>query len=98
MLQQDLRNKTVLDRNRARGRPGLNAEAACAALITVAGQSLGSAPEEMKLAGIGKMEDIAQKKLPRDPNNIALREYEWVAVLKPATQGWAGPLWIRFGS
>ncbi len=64
MLQQDLRNKAILDRNKARGRPGLDDGAARVAHITVSGQSVGRAPDEMRKTVTGKVEAIAQEACP----------------------------------
>ncbi len=95
--QADLRNKAIWDRNKSKVFLGLSIEDSCTALIVVAGSSFGGAPEGMK-AVVSKMELVTLKGLAQAPRDRALREHEWAAIDKLATQERSGQIRRRFSS
>ncbi len=88
-MAQDLKNRTVLAKARAKGRPGLGPDKALTVLMMVEGPLLGGAPKEILEALAGKVCETLAKPLSRPGRDKALGEYEWMEVLK-TDASWSG--------
>ncbi len=60
-LQQDLKHRILLAKLREQGRPGLDEDQSCTALVQLQGPSLGSHAAAVRLATIAKIEEISTR-------------------------------------
>jgi hypothetical protein len=95
LLAQDLRNKTLLAKNRAAGKPGLDPDTALTLLVNLSGHTLGGAPEALKTATVSKLAELLGKPLQQAPENRALKEYEWMPVNQAGSTTWTGQVRLR---
>lgn len=97
LLVEDLRNKPILAKNRSAGEPGPDHDAVHTLLINIAGETLGGAAEDVQKATVSKLAEILDKNLRRGEAQKALKEYEWMPVIKAGAETWADQVRLRVG-
>jgi hypothetical protein len=94
MLQQDLQHRVMLARKREQGLPSFDEATASTVLVSVAGASMGSHPEQMLEAVIRKLTEFCRQPILEMTGNRALQPRDWARINKP-DGSWAGQLRLR---